>query len=108
MPVQLIEAICKLLNCEPIALAEILNHPSASIRLQDYLHNKQIRTNYMNRDEHKKEVKFSRFSIKNASTQHAYEGYLNVTVCIRVVLFRFSTMNPIHLDKSPLLLQTPN
>ena len=82
MPIQLLEAICKLFSCEPIALAEILNHPAASIRLQDFLRSKQIRTNYLNRDERKKEVLYSRLSLKNASAQHAYEGYLNVTVSV--------------------------
>ena len=114
MPIQLLEAICKLFNCSPIALTEILNHPAASIRIQDFLQNKQIRTNYINRDERKKEVLYSRLSLKNASTQHAYEGYLNVSVSVQAY---FSISACVYnssfccLGKSPLLLpsqdQTP-
>ena len=64
----MLEAICKLFNCLPIALTEILNHPAASIGIHDFLQNKQIRTNYINGDERKKEVLYSRLSLKNAST----------------------------------------
>ena len=88
MPIQLLEAICKLFNCSPIALTEILNHPAASIRIQDFLQNKQIRTNYINRDERKKEVLYFRLSLKNAATQHAYEGYLNVSVSVQAYSYR--------------------
>lgn len=80
MPTQLLEAICKFFNCQPLGLSEILNHPTASLKLEEFLNNKRIRTNYLNREERKKEIKFTRLSLKNASNQHAYEGYLNVTV----------------------------
>ena len=60
----MLEAICKLFNCSPIALTEILNHPAASIRIHDFLQNKQIRTNYINRESAKKKCYTLVFRLK--------------------------------------------
>jgi hypothetical protein len=74
----LLEGLCAFFKCDASMLHEKLNHPLAMNRVDDYLRGKHLRTSYLNSDGLKKEIKYTRLSIKNASEQHAYEGYLGM------------------------------
>ena len=78
--INLIDAFTKLLNCEAIALHDYLNHPTALTKITSFLKGKKLRTTYLNRNLEKDDVPFGGISLKPASTQPAYEGFLGVTV----------------------------
>jgi hypothetical protein len=80
MVVALVDALAKLLSCSPLDLQEQLNHPCAINKVEQFLRDKSLRTSYLNRNEEKKDVRFSALSLKPAQNLHAYEGYLGVTV----------------------------
>jgi hypothetical protein len=75
-PINVLDALSKLLNCEIVALHDYLNHPSANKKVHEYLQGKKLRTTYMSRDVEKKPVKFATIGLKNSIEQHAYEGFL--------------------------------
>lgn len=81
MHTNLLDYIAKLLNCEVIALHDYLNHPMASNKVSEFLKGKKLRTTYLGRNVlERKEVKFGSLSMRPASQQPAYEGYLGITV----------------------------
>lgn len=79
-PINFLDAIAEQLNCEPLALHDYLNHPIAQKKISEYLKDKKLRTTYLNLDLEKKNVKFDGLSLKSACQQHAYEGFLGVTI----------------------------
>ena len=74
--INLIDAFANLLNCKVEGLHDFLNHPTALNKVNDFMKGKNLRTTYLNRNLERKPVKFSCLSLKCASNQHAYEGYL--------------------------------
>ena len=62
------------------ALQDYLNHPSAVNKVDERLKGCRLRTTYLTKTGERKEIKYGTISLKSAMEQHAYEGYLNVTV----------------------------
>ena len=77
-PINLLDAIAKLLKCEVVALHDYLNHPTANNRVQEFLNDKKLRTTYLNRAQERKSIKFGAIGLKNSIQQHAYEGFLGI------------------------------
>ena len=78
--VALLNALAEHLGSHILGLHDYLNHPNIDKKACEFLRNKKIRTSYLSRSGEKCWVKFGGFSIKNALQQHAYEGYLGVTI----------------------------
>jgi len=78
--INLLEALCKLLNCEKVALNDYLNHPSALNKVDAMLKGKKLRTTYANRAGEQKIFTYGGVSLKSASEQHAYEGFLGINI----------------------------
>ena len=76
----LIEALANLFKCDVNALQEHLNHPLAINKIDEFMKDKRLRTTYFDKHGAKKEVKYSKMSLKAASQQEAYEGYLGISV----------------------------
>ena len=73
----LIEVLIATFKCNRSALQDKLNHPLALNKVLSIIRGNQLQTIYKDRNGRKKEVKCSWLSIKPASSQPAYEGYLN-------------------------------
>ena len=78
--VVLTDALASLFKCEVNALQEHLNHPLAVNKVDAFMKDKRLRTTYLNRYGTKKEVKYTKLSLKSATQQEAYEGYLGISV----------------------------
>ena len=78
----LLNALAKHLGCDEAALQEKLNHPLAFEKANDFIRGKQLRTNYLDNNGMQKDIKGSdsRIGLKSAREQHAYEGFLGITV----------------------------
>ena len=76
--INLINALAKLLSCEPQALHDYLNHPSALAKVNAFLKGKRLRTTYLNKCCEKKEIKYGGITHTTAMNQMAYEGFLGM------------------------------
>ena len=76
----LIDELTKLFKCEKNALQDYLNHPASINKVDEHLKGLRLRTTYFSRTGERKEIKYATISLKSAMEQHAYEGYLNVSV----------------------------
>jgi hypothetical protein len=78
----LLKVLSKLLDCNESALQERLNHPLNIQKVNDFLQGKELQTCYMDNLGEYREINGSRCRIgtKSSREQHAYEGYLGITV----------------------------
>lgn len=76
----LISAIAKFLGINEECLQEKLNHPETICKINKWLSNKSLRTNYKDRNDQYREIKNARIGFKAANDQFAYEGFLAITV----------------------------
>lgn len=85
--IPLLKVLSKLLDCEVSALQEKLNHPINLQKVNDFLQGKHLRTSYMDNNGQYKDINGSlcKIGTKSAREQHAYEGYLGISVEVKKI-----------------------
>jgi hypothetical protein len=101
----LLNALAQLLGCEEGAISERLNHPMVAQRVNEFLKGKMLRTNYLDNNGLNKDIKGSdcQIGLKSSREQHAYEGFLGITVEVNIPAFETITFYI-----GPLLLSPTN
>lgn len=85
----LLTALAKYFGCDEASLQEKLNHPLTYEKANDFIRGKQLRTSYLDNNGMQKDIKGNetRIGLKSAREQHAYEGFLGITVEVSFEIF---------------------